>query len=93
MLGDEHANMDLVMMSADELWNLRGEIDSILSAKIDAEKQELERRLAQINGFIEPKQKTRKPYTKVHPKYRNPERPSQTWSGRGKKPRWVGELL
>lgn len=25
---------------------------------------------------------------KVKPKYRNPADPSQTWSGRGKRPRW-----
>jgi len=34
------------MMSVDELWRLREEIDSILPAKIEAEKQELEYRLA-----------------------------------------------
>lgn len=27
--------------------------------------------------------------TKVAPKYRNPENPSETWSGRGKQPRWL----
>jgi DNA-binding protein H-NS len=26
-------------------------------------------------------------------KYRNPEKPSQTWSGRGKKPAWVEKAL
>ena len=34
------------MMSVDELWRLREEIDSILPAKIEAEKQQLEYRLA-----------------------------------------------
>ncbi len=29
----------------------------------------------------------------VKPKYRNPERPSETWSGRGKKARWLSEKL
>jgi DNA-binding protein H-NS len=27
--------------------------------------------------------------TKVAPKYRNPARESETWSGRGKQPRWL----
>lgn len=27
--------------------------------------------------------------TKVAPKYRNPENASETWSGRGKQPRWL----
>lgn len=26
-------------------------------------------------------------------KYRNPKDPSQTWSGRGKRPRWLQEML
>lgn len=26
-------------------------------------------------------------------KYRNPADPTQTWSGRGRKPKWVGEQL
>jgi DNA-binding protein H-NS len=30
---------------------------------------------------------------KVAPKYRNPADPGQTWSGRGKRPRWFTEAL
>ncbi|HSM10417.1 MAG TPA: H-NS histone family protein [Lysobacter sp.] len=33
--------------------------------------------------------KTRKPLGKVAPKYRNPASPTETWSGRGKQPRWL----
>jgi len=84
---------NLEPMSIDELWILHEEIRAILSTKLEAEKHELERRLAQINGRIEHKQKARRPYPKVHPKYRNPERPSETWSGRGKQPRWVHAQL
>ena len=29
----------------------------------------------------------------VPPKYRNPNDPSQTWTGRGRQPKWVAELL
>ena len=84
---------NLESMSIDELWILHEKIRAILSTKLDAEKQELDRGLAQINGRIEHKEKARRPYPKVHPKYRNPERPSETWSGRGKQPRWVGAQL
>jgi DNA-binding protein H-NS len=35
----------------------------------------------------------RRPYPAVVPKYRNPERPSETWAGRGKTPRWLAALL
>lgn len=33
--------------------------------------------------------KTRKVGKKVAPKYRNPAEPTETWSGRGKQPRWL----
>lgn len=29
----------------------------------------------------------------VPPKYRNPNDPAQTWSGRGKRPRWFNDAL
>lgn len=35
----------------------------------------------------------RKTGTKVPPKYRNPADPSQTWSGRGKRPNWFKDAL
>ena len=31
--------------------------------------------------------------SKVAPKYKNPQNPQQTWTGRGVKPRWLAELL
>jgi len=33
------------------------------------------------------------PKAAVAPKYRNPENPSQTWSGRGKRPLWFSEAV
>ena len=89
-MGGNMKSVNLALMTADELWSLREEIHVILSTKLDAEKQKLERCLTQLNGH---KQKARRPYPKVHPKYRNPERPSETWSGRGKRPHWVGAQL
>lgn len=84
----------LATMSADELWRLHEDIRTILSTKLDAEKLELERRLARLDGrILNKQQKVRRPYPKVLPKYRNPERPSETWSGRGRQPRWVGTQL
>jgi DNA-binding protein H-NS len=84
---------NLAMMSADELWRLHQEICKILATKLDAEKLELERRLAKLDKSILSKEKTRRPYPKVVAKYRNPERPSETWSGRGRQPRWVAKQL
>jgi DNA-binding protein H-NS len=83
---------DLTTMSVDELWALHEEICAILSTKLDAEKHRLECRLAQLNGRKNGP-KARRPYPKVHPKYRNPESPSETWSGRGRQPHWVAAQL
>jgi DNA-binding protein H-NS len=86
-------DQNFAMMSANELWILHEEIRAVLSAKLDAEKHELNRRLAQIKPPDESGDRARRPYPKVYPKYRNPERPSETWSGRGKQPRWVAAHL
>jgi DNA-binding protein H-NS len=32
-------------------------------------------------------------YPKVLPKYRNPDERSETWSGRGRRPRWMTKAL
>jgi len=87
---------ELAKMTADELWALHEKVRAALSTRLDADIDELQRRLAQINGQTDrPGNGTRqrRPYPKVHPKYRNPERPFETWSGRGMQPRWVRAQL
>lgn len=37
--------------------------------------------------------KPRRTYPVVSPKFQNPKSPFQTWTGRGRQPRWVRELL
>jgi DNA-binding protein H-NS len=86
-------NKNLKMMSVDELWSLHEELCATLSAKLHADKRELEHRIARLNGRIQRQKMSRRPYPKVNQKYRNPERPSETWSGRGKQPRWVRAQL
>jgi DNA-binding protein H-NS len=81
---------ELEGMSINELWIMHEKIRAILLTKLGAEKHQLERRLAQLNGQGD---RQHRPYPKVLPKYQNPERPSETWSGRGKQPRWVGAHL
>ena len=83
-------NQELAMMSAEELWALHENICSILATKLDAEKHQLECRLAQLNGHSD---RERRPYPKVLPKYQNPSEPAETWSGRGKQPRWLVSAL
>jgi DNA-binding protein H-NS len=91
-------------MALDDLWSLHEEITSMLAARIRAEKIELEKRLAVLHrGMDLPEEqagvgsiaaaKTRRKYPRVLPKYRNPQSPSETWSGRGKLPRWLAAAI
>jgi DNA-binding protein H-NS len=95
-------NSDLERMPIDELWALHEQITKILSSRITAEKQQLEKRLNQLNrgkitkGAKPSEEKANRPrrrYPKVFPKYQNPAVPSETWSGRGKRPRWLVSAL
>ena len=84
---------DLKSMSVDELWSLHERVDSILSRKILEEKRRLDRRLWQITRPNLPRGQARRPYPPVYPKYRNPNQPSETWAGRGKRPVWLSAQL
>jgi DNA-binding protein H-NS len=86
---------DLKSMSVDQLWLLHEQLVIELGRKIAAEKVTLEQRLRKL-GFVGPAAalaRPRRPYPKVHPKYRNPQDPSETWAGRGKQPRWLTAQL
>jgi DNA-binding protein H-NS len=95
--------LDLQSIPLDELWSLHEEITRVLSARITAQKRELEQRLLTLNqrqGPIparngRPAKPTneRRRYPQVSPKYRNPFVPGETWSGRGKRPRWLVAAL
>jgi DNA-binding protein H-NS len=84
------AMKDLTSKSIDELWALHEEIASILSKKINTEKLKLEKIANELASKPLPQ---RRFYPKVHPRFRNPEPPHQTWSGRGIQPLWVRKLL
>ena len=82
-------------MSADELWSFHERVVSVLARKMSAEKARLDQRLRQLSGGAEPHKMShaQRPYPKVSPKFRNPTEPSETWTGRGKKPRWLTAQL
>lgn len=93
--------IDLEAMSIDDLWTLHEKVSKILSVRMVSEKRELEKRLAYLNQGKDAisqgvelasrnvEGKPRRKYPRVLPKYRNPSEPSETWSGRGKQPRWL----
>jgi DNA-binding protein H-NS len=95
MIGAIMKRSDFESLSIDKLWALREEIATVLGAKMLAGKRVLEERLRKLDGQTQVNltSKTRRPYPTVHPKYRNPNNPSETWSGRGKRPRWLAREL
>lgn len=62
-----------------------GEVRRKLTAMAKAEGYTIEELFGSGGG--------RKSGGKVPPKYQNPSDPTQTWTGRGKRPNWFKELL
>src|ERR1700724_2207916 len=91
-------NMNLKSMSIDALMGLRGKIDAVLTGKVTDERRTLESELAKLDRFQAGSGRSKGAFGrgargKVAPKYRNPENPSETWAGRGLKPRWLAAAL
>jgi DNA-binding protein H-NS len=91
---------DLLSLSVEDLWLLREQIGRLLTSKISAELAALGKRLEYLKaedqdvarvGHQEAKRnpRVRRPYPPVRPRYQNPSNPCETWSGRGKRPRWL----
>jgi DNA-binding protein H-NS len=91
--------IDLEELSLDELKKLQKDVSNEIKNYKDREKK---RALAEVEAFarergLNPadlselvKRRTRKP---AKPKYANPENPDQTWTGRGRRPRWIEDAL
>jgi DNA-binding protein H-NS len=89
--------MNLKSMSIDKLSQLREQVDAALSTKALEERRALQARLGKLERFAPSGLRTRggrgSTRGSVAPKYRNPENPSETWAGRGLKPRWLAAAL
>jgi DNA-binding protein H-NS len=85
--------MNLKSMTIDALIGLRGKIDTALGSKVADERRTLETELAKLTRVESGSGRRivfgRGARGKVAPKYRNPEKPGETWAGRGLKPRWL----
>jgi len=79
---------EMKSLSTDELWTLHEALGATLAEKMAAEKDLLDERLRLLTGS-----KPRRQYPPVLPKFRNPDKPSETWSGRGKQPHWLKTQL
>ena len=92
--------LDLGTMTVDDLLTLRERISETLSSRVEAERRDLELRLARLRrvDLGEPRRLAQGgrvigARAQVAPKYRNPDKPSETWSGRGRQPRWLTAAL
>jgi DNA-binding protein H-NS len=82
--------MALKSMSVEKLMKLKEEVDAVLATKVTAERHALEEELSKLDRLSgAPKSKRAGARGAVAPKYRNPENPSETWAGRGLRPRWL----
>jgi DNA-binding protein H-NS len=84
-------------MSVEKLTKLREQVDAMLHSKIAEERRAVEERLGTLNRIVANGARVtgggRGLRGAVAPKYRNPENPTETWAGRGLKPRWLQAAL
>jgi len=97
--------VNLDTMSAEEMWELHEEVSRALIVCLTSAKRKAEKRLELLHrdregpsltfsdGMKELPPMPRRKYPRVYPKYQNPQEPSETWSGRGKTPRWFMAAL
>jgi DNA-binding protein H-NS len=84
---------ELKAMSVETLWSLHEQIEVILRCKLAQERARLDQRMRRLNKRTGPSGHTKRPCPHVFPKFQNPDRPSETWAGRGKQPRWLTAQL
>lgn len=92
-------NFDLKAFSLKELKDLQKDIDRAIANFETRQKAEARAELealAKERGFSLAElvsSETKKTRAPVQPKYRHPENPALTWSGRGRKPQWFVDAL
>jgi DNA-binding protein H-NS len=90
--------MALKTMSLDKLVKLKDQVEAALASKVTEQRRALESELSKLGRFSggpgRPKGFGRGGVRgAVAPKYRNPDNPSETWAGRGLKPRWLAAAI
>jgi DNA-binding protein H-NS len=89
------ANMALKTMSIDKLMKLKDQVEAALASKVTEQRRALESELSKLGRFQGGAGRGKSALGRggargaVAPKYRNPENPTETWAGRGLKPRWL----
>jgi len=86
----------LEKMSLKDLTALHAKIQAAIDEKRVSERHEMRAKMeemAKASGFSvsELFGGRKSKGSKIAPKYRNPKDPSQTWTGRGRRPNWIVE--
>jgi DNA-binding protein H-NS len=95
----EEMSMALKSMSIDKLVKLKDQVEAALASKVMEQRRALESELSRLGRFQggpgRPKAISGRGGARgaVAPKYRNPDNPSETWAGRGLKPRWLSAAI
>ncbi len=86
--------MGYALMTTDDLLQQKKAIESELIDRIDEEIEKIDARRAELLAMKPPAKPEKKKRAKSSrpPKYRNPSNPEQTWTGRGKAPKWLDGL-
>ena len=90
--------MALKSMSVEKLVALKSQVEAMLSSKVLEQRRALESELSKldrIHGGTGRAKSVGRGGARgaVAPKYRNPDNPSETWAGRGLKPRWLAAAI
>lgn len=94
--------MDLSELSVAELNQLLADIPKEIARREKGEKARIRKELAALaaaNGYsleellVDTGEKSKRAGKPVAAKYRHPDEPTLTWSGRGRQPKWVAEFL
>jgi DNA-binding protein H-NS len=90
--------IDLSKLSLEELQNLARDIETEIVTRRAAEKERVLNQMRELAAGLgmtleEVLREERLGGSVAAPRYRHPDEPTLTWSGRGKRPAWVTEAL
>lgn len=98
--GNSGNSVDLSKFSLEELQALAQDIEAEIVSRREAERERVLHQMRELAASLGMtledvlRQERGKTGTGVvPPKYRHPDNPSLTWTGRGKRPTWVTEAL
>jgi DNA-binding protein H-NS len=82
-------------MSIDKLSKLKDQVDAAIASRVVEERRTLQGQLGKLSRFEHGRSRAGRVGSRgaIPPKYRNPDNPTETWAGRGLRPRWLAAAL